>query len=135
MNDLYSGPILTYGTRPRHAGLLPSPDFDHEAYNALCGDRLRLTVRLDTGQRVAGVGWEYAGCAVSQAAASLLGDAILGRPLDDLRRLGRQDVLDLLGVPVPANRVQCALLPLQVLIVGLFGPVEWRKHEIEDDED
>jgi nitrogen fixation protein NifU and related proteins len=134
MNALYRDHILDHGMNPRHRGLLVPADADFEAYNSLCGDRLRLTLRLSADRCITAVGWGYEGCAVSQAAASLLSEAVLGMTVTEVSRIGRQHILELLDIPLSANRVQCALLPLKVLTVALYGPDAWRRHEIEEDE-
>ncbi len=111
-------------------------DVDHEGHNPLCGDRLRLTLRLDENNRVAEIGWDGEGCAISQAAASMLGEEILGKSLDEIRKIDKEDIFEMLGIPIGMNRVKCALLSLKVLKVGLYGVEEWRRleHEAEEDE-
>lgn len=133
MSDLYRDHILDHGMNPRHRGILDPADVDREAYNSLCGDRLRLTLRFTATRRIAEIGWGYEGCAISQAAASLLSEAVIGMTVDDVRGIGRQDVIAMLDVPLSANRVQCAMLPLKLLTVALYGPDAWRSHD-EDDE-
>ncbi len=62
------------------------------------------------------------GCAISQAAADLLMEAIIGKHLDEVKSLGRQDMLDLLGLEALGPvRIKCALLPLKVLKAGVYG--------------
>jgi nitrogen fixation NifU-like protein len=134
MLNLYSGNILTHGKNPRHQGILKPADIDYEAYNSLCGDRLRLTLRLDANQRIEEIAWEGVGCSVSHAAASMLGEAILGKTLHELKPMRKNDVFDMLGIPVPLSRVRCALLPLRIMTVALYGKHEWEQREIEDDD-
>lgn len=135
MYDMYRENILDHGMNPRHRGILNPADVDHEAHNPLCGDRLRLTLRLDENNRVTEIGWDGEGCAISQASASMLGEEILGKTLEEIRRIDKQEIFDMLGIPLSANRVKCALLSLKVLKVGLYGLEEWRRLEHEDEQD
>lgn len=134
MYDMYRENILEHGMNPRNRGILEPADVDFEATNPLCGDRLRLTLRLDADKRVTAIGWDGEGCAISQAAASMLGEEIMGKTLDEIQKLGKQDVFDMLGIPLSMNRVKCALLSLKVLTVSLYGLGEWHQREAEDEE-
>lgn len=134
MQDFYRENILDHGMHPRNRGILNPADVDYEATNPLCGDRLRLTLRFDENQRVSEIGWDGEGCAVSQAAASMLGEEIIGKTLQEIQAIDKQEVFDMLGIPLSMNRVKCALLSLKTLKVGLWGLEAWRKLE-QDDED
>jgi nitrogen fixation NifU-like protein len=133
MYDMYRENILDHGMNPRNRGILDPADIDHEANNPLCGDRLRLTLQLDENKRITAIAWDGEGCAISQAAASMLGEEILGKTLDEVQQIGKQDIFDMLGIPLSMNRVKCALLSLKVLTVSLYGLGEWHKHEDEDE--
>lgn len=135
MYDLYRENILDHGMNPRNRGVLDPADVDYEAHNPLCGDRLRLTLRVDENDRVTEVGWDGDGCAISQAAASMLGEMIIGKTVDEVRAINKQEIFDLLGIPLSPNRIKCALLSLQVLKIGLYGVHEWRKLEDEEEQD
>ena len=134
MYDLYRENILDHGMNPRHRGLLDPADVDYEAHNPLCGDRLRLTLRVDENNRVTEVGWDGEGCAISQASSSMLGEMIIGKTVDEVREINKQEIFDLLGIPLSMNRIKCALLSLQVLKIGLYGMHEWRKLEDEEEQ-
>lgn len=134
MYDMYRENILDHAQNPRHPGILSPADVDHEEHNPLCGDRLRLTLRLDEQNRIKEIAWDGEGCAISQATASMLADEILGKTVDEVRQLTRDDVLSLLGIPLTINRMKCALLSLKTLTIGLYGLKEWQKHDDEDDE-
>ena len=95
---------------------------------------MRLTLRIDEINRITEIGWDGEGCAISQASASMLGEEILGKTLDEVRQIGKQDIFDMLGIPLSMNRVKCGLLSLKVLTVALYGLGEWHKHEAEDEE-
>lgn len=121
MEDMYREIILDHARNLRHWGLLEPNDLDHEETNPLCGDRLRLTLRLNSDNVITAVGWDGEGCAISQASASMFGERILGMELDKARAINKQDLLDNIGLPLSINRVKCALLPLKVLVIGAFG--------------
>ena len=118
MQDMYRENILDHGMHPRHRGILDPADIDHEGNNPLCGDRLRLTLRVDENQRVTEIGWDGDGCAISQASASMLGERLIGMPLDEARQITREEILDMVGLSLTPNRMKCALLALKVFIVG-----------------
>lgn len=134
MYDMYRENILDHAKNPRHPGVLDPCDYDFEGDNPLCGDHLHMTMRVDENGVVSDIAWEGNGCAISQATASMLGDMVVGMTLDEVRQLTRDDVLDMLGIPLTMNRMKCALLSLRVLMAGTFGVEAWRKQEDEDEE-
>ncbi|MFQ3568737.1 MAG: Fe-S cluster assembly sulfur transfer protein SufU [Aggregatilineales bacterium] len=134
MYDMYRENILDHGMNPRNRGVLDPADIDYEASNPLCGDRLRLTLRLDDQGRIVAVGWDGEGCAISQASASMLGEAILGKTVEEVRAIDKQFIFDLLGIPLSMNRIKCALLSLKVLTVALYGLGAWQQHDQDDEE-
>jgi nitrogen fixation NifU-like protein len=133
MDDMYREIILDHGKNPRNHGVLDPADIDFEGYNPLCGDRLRLTVRVDENNRIVAIGWTGEGCAISQASASMLGEKILGMTLEEARQITKEDIFEMLGIPLSMNRVKCALLSLKVLKVGAYGLAEWQSTEEADE--
>ena len=121
MEDMFREFILDHARHQRNWGLLDPNDLDHEESNPLCGDRLRLTLRLNENQVITEVGWDGEGCAISQASASMLGEEILGITIGEARAINKQRVLDNIGLQLSINRVKCALLPLKVLVIGAYG--------------
>ena len=105
----------------RNWGVLEPNDFDHEECNPLCGDILRLTLRLDEWGVITEVGWDGEGCAISQASASMFGEELIGMTLAEARKIDKQVLLENIGLRLSINRVKCALLPLKVLVVGTYG--------------
>ena len=133
MHDMYREIILDHSKNPRHHGILDPADIDFEGHNPLCGDRLRLTLRVDDDNRITEIGWSGEGCAISQASASMLGERILGKTLEEVRGIDKEEIFEMLGIPLSMNRVKCALLSLKVLKVGAYGLADWQKLEDEDE--
>jgi len=132
MEDMYRELILDHARNRRNWGILDPNDFDHEESNPLCGDHLRLTLRLDRDDTITAVGWEGEGCAISQASASMLGEELIGMTLAQARRIDKQQLLENIGLRLSINRVKCALLPLKVLVIGAYdgaGAEEWLEFE------
>jgi nitrogen fixation NifU-like protein len=131
MDDMYREVILDHYKHPRNRGTLDPHDFSYEDENPLCGDKLRIDVRLDAGRRVREVAFSGRGCAISQASASMLTEAIVGKTLDEVKALSRDDILDLLGIELGPVRLKCALLSLKVLKAGAYG-LEGQAYHDED---
>ncbi len=131
MDSLFRDHILDHYRHPRCHGTLENADASVEDANPLCGDTLRMDFRFVDG-RVAEVRFTGTGCSISQASASLVCEAIEGRPLDEVKALTRQDVLDLLGIDdLGPVRSKCAMLALKTAKAAAYGVKIW--HE-EDDE-
>lgn len=130
MDDFYREEILEHYTHPHHYGTLEDADISHQESNPLCGDRIRFDLRLDeTGETVEDVRFSAVGCAISKAAASMLSDLLVGKSLDEIRELSKEDLLDELGIDLGPVRLKCALLPLKVVKVGAYGLDEWQEEE------
>lgn len=120
-SSIYREQIIDLYERPLNYGELDPYDFSYEEDNPLCGDVIRIDVRLDDQNRIAEVKWSGDGCAISQASASLLTEAIRGKTLDEVKAFPKEQLLELIGVPLSMARVKCALLSLKVLKAGAYG--------------
>jgi nitrogen fixation NifU-like protein len=116
-SDMYRQQILDHYRNPRNYGELEGATFSHIGENTSCGDEIEVFVALDD-DRVEAVTFTGDGCAISQAAASLLSEEVTGMTLEELYELDRDDVLDLLGVEVTPMRIKCAVLVEKVLQDG-----------------
>jgi len=134
MDDFYREEILEHYTHPHHYGRLENPDISHEENNPLCGDRVRFDIQLDSdGQTVKDARFSGVGCAISKASASMLSDLIIGKTLEEIRTLTKEDVLEELGIDLGPVRLKCALLPLKVVKAGAYGLDEGHEQGDEDD--
>ena len=130
MDDFYREEILEHYTHPHHYGTLEDADISHQESNPLCGDRIRFDIQLDeAGETVEDVRFSAVGCAISKAAASMLSDLLVGKSLEEIRDLSKEDLLDELGIDLGPVRLKCALLPLKVVKVGAYGLDEWQEEE------
>jgi len=121
MDDLYREVIIEHYKNPSYRGTLDPHDITFEDENPLCGDHIRIDVRLDESGHVSEAAFSGHGCAISQAAADLLLESIQGKTLDEVKQMNKQDILDMLGIDLGPVRLKCALLSLKVLKAGAYG--------------
>ena len=111
---LYSSVISERFRHPRFFGDLDDADAVFEDVNPLCGDRVRIQLRLANGG-IADARFKGDSCAICMASADLLAEMARGRAVDDALALGPDDLLTRLGATIRPSRITCVTLPLQVL--------------------
>jgi len=121
MDDLYREVIVEHYKNPGYRGNLDPHDISFEDENPLCGDHIRIDLRVDENSIVTDAAFDGHGCAISQASADLLLESIIGKSLDEVKKLNKDNVLELLGIELGPVRLKCALLPLKILKAGVYG--------------
>ncbi|MCE2413360.1 SUF system NifU family Fe-S cluster assembly protein [Candidatus Poribacteria bacterium] len=128
--NVYQEELLDHYENPSNYGTLPNPDISHEEDNPLCGDRIRIDLIVED-DIITEVRFSGHGCTISQAAASMLTEEIEGKSLTEVKKLSRDDILDMIGIPLGPVRLKCALLALKVLKAGAYGIKGWPGEEDE----
>src|ERR1700751_592233 len=143
-DQLYREVILDHYKNPRGHGVLEHAHAHAEGQNPLCGDEVSIFVRFgDDGETIDEIGFEGRGCAISQAATSMLTELVQGRKAADVAALPKDELLEKIGIPLTPIRLKCAILGLGVLKVALHRakgtplPEEWQglADELQLDDD
>jgi len=121
LDDLYREIIIEHYKNPAFRGKLDPSDISFADNNPLCGDHIEINLRVDENNVISDARFDGHGCAISQASADLLIESIIGKTISDIKKLNKQDVLDLLGIELGPVRLKCALLSLKVLKAGVYG--------------
>jgi nitrogen fixation NifU-like protein len=131
-DQLYREVILDHYKNPRGHGAVEGADAHAEGQNPLCGDEVSISVRFgEDGDTIEDIGFEGRGCAISQAATSMLTEMVQGRKASEVATLPKEELLDEIGIPLTPVRMKCAILGLGVLKVALHRakgtplPEEW----------
>jgi nitrogen fixation protein NifU and related proteins len=130
LDSLYREVILDHYKNPRGHGVIEGADAEAEGQNPLCGDEVSIAVAFE-GDTIADVKFQGRGCAISQAATSMLMDMVKGRSAQEVASMSRDELLDEVGIPLTPVRLKCALLGLGVLKLALHKgkgtplPDEW----------
>ncbi len=132
-DQMYREVILDHYQSPRGHGLIENPDAQAEGQNPLCGDEVTMSVKFAAdGETIEAVGFEGRGCAISQAATSMLTELVRGRTATEVAALPKEELLEEIGIPLTPIRLKCAILGLGVLKVALHKakgtplPEEWQ---------
>jgi nitrogen fixation NifU-like protein len=114
MDDLYREVILDHYKNPTNKGNIENSDYSFEDENPLCGDHLHIDLKTDDKGIITEAKFDGHGCAISMASADMLLDTLVGKSIEDVKQLSKQDILDLLGIELSPVRLKCALLSLKV---------------------
>ncbi|MFZ0575125.1 MAG: SUF system NifU family Fe-S cluster assembly protein [Candidatus Cybelea sp.] len=129
MDDFYRDYILDHYRSPRNFGTLEQPDVSAEDVNPLCGDQIRVELKLDDG-KISDVRFSGKGCAISQASTSMLLETVKGMKLTDVAQLPKDAVLENVGIGISPTRMKCAMLGLRVLKSAAIGKLaDWPDEE------
>ena len=120
--------ILDHYKNPRNLGTLQEPDISHEEGNPSCGDVIRIDLRI-RDNKVQETRFSGKGCAISQAAASMLTEMVIDKTLEEIKSITKDDIMTALGIRISPIRFKCATLALKVLKSGLYGIKNWPGEE------
>jgi len=134
VDDLYREVIIEHYKNPGYRGNLDPYDITFEDENPLCGDHIKIDLRVDENGKISEAAFDGHGCAISQASADLLLESIIGKDVEEVKHLSRNDVLDMLGIELGPVRMKCALLPLKILKAGVYGLGEATDDLVEENE-
>ncbi len=114
-DEIYKEMILDLYRNPLNKKALFEYDFKHKEFNPSCGDEIEVFIKLDEAGKIVDIGHQGVGCAISQAAVSLLTEEVKNKTKIEIERLTEKDIVKMLGIPVSQNRIKCATLGLKVL--------------------
>ena len=118
--EMYQEVVLDHYRHPKNFGKVDNPDVRSRDSNPSCGDIIEITMRLDKEERMKDVKFSGKGCAISQAAASMLTEFLKGKKVREVKDLKKEDILEMLGIPLSGIRLKCALLSLKVVKMGAY---------------
>jgi len=121
MDDLYREIIIDHYKNPRNKGKIGESDYSFEDDNPLCGDHLHIDLKTDEKDVVIDAKFDGHGCAISMSSADILIESILGKNIEEIKSLTKQDILDLLGIELSPVRLKCALLSLKVVKAAVYN--------------
>jgi nitrogen fixation NifU-like protein len=121
MDDLYREIIIERNKSPLFRGELDPHDISFEDENPLCGDHIRVDLRVNEKGKITEAAFSGHGCAISQASSDLLMESVIGKTVEEVKQMNKQEIMDLLGIELGPVRLKCALLPLKVLKGGVYG--------------
>ncbi len=134
MDDLYRENILDHFRNPRFKKELPTYTHRHHEHNPVCGDELQVDLLVNNDGIVEKAAFSGHGCAISQASASMLMERIQGKPLEEVKKISKEDILEDLGIPIGPVRLKCALLSLKALKGSIYGLSAIENFDEDDDD-
>lgn len=117
--EMYAEIIMDYYRNPRNKGSINSPSSISKDVNPACGDEIEIQLKIN-GDKIQDISFNGKGCAISQASASLLTESVKGKSLEDVKKLGKSDILEMLNIPISPIRIKCAILSLKVLKMATY---------------
>lgn len=117
-DDIYQEFILELYKNPVNFRKMENADLNAHSFNAVCGDKIEIFIKLDANRKKAEEAtFVGTGCAISQASASLLTEEIKGKTLDEIKKMGKEDIIRMIRVDLSKNpsRLKCAMLGLDVV--------------------
>lgn len=117
-DSAYREQIMDHYRNPRNKGHLENFSFKHSENNPLCGDEIEIEVKLN-GDEVEDINFSGKGCSISQASASMLTEFVKHKKINDVNDITREDIIEMLGIPIGPVRIKCAVLALVALKNGL----------------
>lgn len=133
MDDLYRENILEHYRNPRFKGVIENRTHRHVEHNPVCGDEIQVDLRINDDGIIEEAKFTGHGCAISQSSASMLMEHLQGISVEDAKKLGKDDILEDLGIPIGPVRMKCALLSLKVVKANLYGIDNLEALEDEED--
>ncbi len=120
--EIYREHVLDHYEDPFQKGECPGVTHAHQDDNPLCGDVVRMELRIDEDGKIADAWFDGTGCCISQASASMLTETIQGKTVDEAKEFAADHMLELFGARLTPNRQKCCLLSWRVLQTALFSP-------------
>ncbi|MBI2656862.1 iron-sulfur cluster assembly scaffold protein, partial [Candidatus Woesearchaeota archaeon] len=118
---------------PHNFGRMENASVHHHEHNPLCGDELEMFLVIDENKKIVDVKVYPRGCAISVASASMLSEQIKGKNIEELKTMAKEQILEMLGIPISPVRLKCALLPLDTLKNSLFIFEKYIKNGVKND--
>jgi len=133
VDDLYRENIVEHYNHPSHRGVVDPCNVKFADDNPLCGDHIEITLNTSSEGIITEAKFTGHGCAISQASADILLDEVIGKSIDEVKKMTKDDLISLLGIELGAVRLKCALLSLKVLKAGVYGLNNADELDLEDD--
>lgn len=118
--EIYKQNVLEHYKNPHNFGEIENPSLKIEDSNPLCGDKIEISARIENG-KIVDIKFKGQGCAISIASASMLTDKIKGMSIEDVKKFGEKEILEIIGIKLNTIRIKCGLLGLKTLLKGLQG--------------